>query len=242
MKHFFITGTSRGIGKALAELLLNNDQNRVTGISRTSTIKHLHYNHITTDLSNTAETESIFFPDMKDVEEIVLVNNSGVISEIVRAGKYKNLAIIYDYNVNLISPAILMNNFIKKYQLYTNKRTILNISSGAGRHVIDAWSVYCSSKAGLDMFSKTADLEQTFQAAEHRIKILSLAPGVVDTAMQEKLRNSDENEFSGKDKFVDLKKNNELARPEHVAEQLQKILSHPETIEEVLVDIRTLTN
>jgi benzil reductase ((S)-benzoin forming) len=242
MKHFFITGTSKGIGKALAELLLNNNQNRVTGISRTSTIKHLNYSHITTDLSNTAETESIFFPDMKDVEEIVLVNNSGVISEIVRAGKYKNLGIIYDYNVNLISPAILMNNFIKKYQLYTNKRTILNISSGAGRHAIDAWSVYCSSKSGLDMFSKTADLEQTFQAPEHRIKILSLAPGVVDTAMQEKLRNSDENEFSEKDKFVNLKKNNELTRPEQVAEQLQKILSHPETIEEVLVDLRTLTN
>ena len=92
------------------------------------------------------------------------------------------------------------------------------------------------------MFSKTADLEQTFQAPEHRIKILSLAPGVVDTAMQEKLRNSDENEFSEKDKFVNLKKNNELTRPEQVAEQLQKILSHPETIEEVLVDLRTLTN
>ena len=61
MKHFFITGTSRGIGKALAETLLENDNNEVTGISRTRSIKHPNYKHITTDLSNLSDTESIFF-------------------------------------------------------------------------------------------------------------------------------------------------------------------------------------
>jgi benzil reductase ((S)-benzoin forming) len=56
-----------------------------------------------------------------------------------------------------------MNNFIKKYQTYTNKRTILNVSSGAGRHAIDAWSVYCASKSALDMISETINTEQNFQ-------------------------------------------------------------------------------
>jgi benzil reductase ((S)-benzoin forming) len=241
MKHFFITGTSKGIGNALAELLLKDNNNRVTGISRTNTIKHIHYSHITTDLANTGDTESFFFPDLKDFDEITLINNSGTISEIVRTGKLKNSGILNDFNVNIVSPSILMNNFIKKYQQYTNKRVILNISSGAGRHAVDAWSVYCASKSALDMFSETVNLEQNFQPVENRIRILSLAPGTVDTAMQEKLRDSDENEFSVKEKFVNLKKNNELASPEHIAESIVKIINNHETFESVILDIRYLS-
>jgi benzil reductase ((S)-benzoin forming) len=240
MKHFFITGTSKGIGKALAELLLKDHSNRVTGISRTNTIKHVNYNHITTDLSNTGDTESIFFPDLKEDDEIALINNSGVITEILRNGKMKNSGIINDFNVNIVSPAILMNNFIKKYQYYTNKRTILNISSGAGRHPVDAWSVYCASKSALDMISQTINIEQNFQPAENRIKILSLAPGVVDTDMQLKLRETNEKEFSEYKKFINLKNNNELANPEQIAKSILKIVENPDPFENVILDIRYL--
>jgi benzil reductase ((S)-benzoin forming) len=240
MKHFFITGTSKGIGKALAELLLKDSKTLVTGISRTNTIKHLNYNHMTTDLANTGDTESIFFPDLKEVDEIVLINNSGVISEILRTGKLKNTGIINDFNVNIVSPAILMNNFIKKYQQYTNKRIILNISSGAGRHPVDAWSIYCASKSALDMMTEAISLEQNFQAPENRIKVLSLAPGIVDTDMQQKLRDSDEKEFSGKKKFVNMKQNNELTNPEHVAETILKMVDNPQNLENVILDIRYL--
>jgi len=35
MKAFIITGTSSGLGKAICELILEDDNNRVLGISRT---------------------------------------------------------------------------------------------------------------------------------------------------------------------------------------------------------------
>ncbi len=240
MKHYFITGTSRGIGKSLAEILLNDKNNKVTGISRNNTIKHKNYNHITTDLSNLDDTESIFFPDIENATEIVLINNSGVLSEIKRIGRLKNKDIINDYNVNIVSPSILINNFIKKYQNYNNNRTILNVSSGAGRHTIDAWSVYCASKSALDMFSENIKLEQSFYSKENRIAIFSVAPGVIDTKLQDTIRESKKEDFSELEKFVSLKKNNELASPEETAKLLLQIIDNRNDYNNVILDVRNL--
>lgn len=240
MKQYFITGTSRGIGKAIAELILQDENNKVTGISRNDTINHKNYNHITSDLSDLSDTESIFFPDLHEAEEIVLINNSGVMSEILRMGKLKNESVINDYNVNLVSPSVLMNYFIKKYQNYTNKRTIMNISSGAGRHAVDAWSVYCASKSALDMISETISYEQTFMNKEHQINIYSVAPGVIDTVMQDQIREVSKDEFSNVSKFIDLKNNNELSNPKETAKLLLMILNNTEKYRDVICDVRNL--
>ncbi len=240
MKHYFITGTSKGIGKSLAEELLKDENNKVIGISRKNTLNHKNYNHITTDLSNLDDTESIFFPNIENASDIVLINNSGVISKIKRVGKLKTTEIINDYNVNILSPSVLINNFIKKYQAYTNKRIILNISSGAGRHTIDAWSVYCAAKSALDMFSENINLEQSFYPKLNRINIFSVAPGVVDTSMQNQIRASSDNDFSELKKFVDLKKNNKLSSPEETAINLLKIIKNYDNFKNVLLDIRNL--
>lgn len=45
MDVYFITGTSRGLGKSLAEELLNGKGNRVFGIGRNCTISHNRYHH-----------------------------------------------------------------------------------------------------------------------------------------------------------------------------------------------------
>lgn len=240
MKHYFITGTGKGIGKALAETLLQDENNKVTGISRKNSINHPNYKHITSDLSNLSETESFFFPDLHEAEEVVLINNAGVMSEIYRTGKLKNELIINDYNVNIVSPTVLMNNFIKKYQTYTNKRSIMNISSGAGRHAVDAWSVYCASKSALDMISETISLEQSFRNQEHQIKIYSVAPGVIDTFMQDQIRGVSKDEFSNVEKFINLKNNEELSSPEETAKLLLNIIDNTEKYIEVICDVRNL--
>ena len=240
MKHYFITGTGRGIGKSIAETLLENENVRVTGISRTSSIKHKNYSHITTNLGDINDTESIFFPTIENAEEIVLINNSGVISEILRVGKLKNTSVVNDYNVNIVSPSILMNNFIKKYQNYTNKRTLLNVSSGAGKHSIDAWGVYCASKSALDMFSENIKLEQTFYSEENKIKVFSVAPGVIDTQMQDQIRNTSKEDFSNVEKFITLKENNELASPKETADLLLKIINNRDNYSNVVLDVREL--
>ncbi|RLD52654.1 MAG: short-chain dehydrogenase [Bacteroidetes bacterium] len=238
MKYYFITGTSSGIGKALAEQLLKENEVNVIGISRTCTISHPNYQHFSLDLSNTEAADTFHFPKLSDTKEIVLINNAGMMSEIKRIGQQNNENILNDYNVNIVSPSILMNNFIKAYQNYTCKRIILNVSSGAGRHTVDAWSVYCASKAALDMFSKNIDIEQSFFPKEKQIKIFSVAPGVIETRMQEQIRKTSEKDFSDVKKFVNLKNDGMLSSPEETAKKLLYILENIQFFNEVISDVR----
>ena len=112
-------------------------------------------------------------------------------------------------------------------------------SSGAGRHAIDAWGAYCASKAALDMFSETISEELKGREIKNW-KIYSIAPGVVDTNMQDEIRNAKPEDFLVKKKFIDLKNNNELANPTIVASKLYEIVTGKIITSEVKLDIRSL--
>lgn len=70
--------------------------------------------------------------------------------------------------------------------------TIVNLSSGAAHRPQEGWSAYCTSKAGLAMLTKATHLEYGAQG----IRIFGLAPGVVDTDMQGRIRASGLNPVS----------------------------------------------
>jgi benzil reductase ((S)-benzoin forming) len=52
LNYYYITGTSRGIGKAFAEYLLEDPSNYVIGMSRQKTIDHPNYRHFFLDLTD----------------------------------------------------------------------------------------------------------------------------------------------------------------------------------------------
>ena len=189
MRGFIITGTSSGIGKALCELLLEDENNKVIGISRTQKIEHSNYKHISLDLNDIAEIEALEFPGWSHAEQISLIHNAGWIGPIQKMGKQELGAIAASYLINLVAPAVLSNHFIAKYSSSNAQKVILSISSGAADTAISGWSTYCSSKAGLDMLSKCIDEEYD------DIINLAIAPGKVDTPMQNDIRFADENEF-----------------------------------------------
>ena len=236
--YYYITGTSRGIGNALADLLLQNKSNYVSGISRTCSINHSNYKHIFLDLSDIHSVNNFSFEEHCSASRIVLINNSGMIGEIKRVGNLRDVTIIDTYNVNLVSPSVLINKFVRTYRTNSTEKIIVNISSGAGKYPIDAWSAYCASKAGLDLFTKVINLEQTITGEGFRI--LSVAPGVVDTQMQEMLRNSDSNEFSRLNDFVQYKKNGQLAEPKYIAYKYIEILSNMHILKEDVFSIKDL--
>ncbi len=240
MNYFFITGSSKGLGKALAELLLTDDKNIVYGIARTCSIKHPNYHHTSSDLSDISQVQTYQFPKIDDSEKIVLINNAGIVGDVKHVGNIDNQKIIDCYNLNLITPAILTNNFIKTYNNSDTDKLVLNISSGAGRHPIDGWNVYCSTKAGLDMFSQV--LGEEVKIDNNNIRVLSLAPGIIDTGMQNEIRNSDVNEFSGLEKFINYKANGDLAKPELTAQQVLRFINEHNLSENVLCSVRDLTN
>lgn len=240
MKYFFITGTSKGIGFACCKKILNSNDSLITGYSRTCTLTDSKYKHEFIDFSNIGELEKIYFPVLKNAESIVLINNSGVLGELKKVGALSNQIIENVLKVNSISPFILMNKFIESYQNYKCEKTILNISSGAGRNPGDSWSVYCASKSALDMFSLVAQKEQNLIQKEMQIRVFSVAPGVVDTPMQDYLRSIPSSDYSGVEKFINMKNNNDLLSSDYVADNLLKIIENRELIEKTLLDIRDL--
>jgi benzil reductase ((S)-benzoin forming) len=237
---FIITGTSKGIGRALLSQLLSQEEIKVIGISRTNTeIIHPNFKHISCDLTEVKEMEKRFenfFPE-GEFESIVLINNAGWVGEIGHLGKLSSQSICKIFEVNTIAPAILMNAFIKKYaQMKAAKRTVVNVSSGAASKALDGWSGYSASKSALNMLTQTAQIEADL--VQNGIRFFAVAPGVVDTDMQMEIRNASAADFSSLPKFKGLKENNQLSSPESAAEKILYLIENSEKFEGVIQDVR----
>lgn len=244
MNYYYITGTSRGIGKAIAEHLLEDPSNKVIGISRQRSIEHPNYKHFYLDLTDIAAIQDFRFELHANAKKIYLINNAGALGFIRPIGKLSSETIIKNYTLNLVAPSVLCNEFIACYDHIDCEKVILNISSGAGKSPIDGWAVYCASKAGIDMFSRVIDAEQKVRAKTPQDNIhkgfhaFSIAPGVVDTHMQEEIRGASVEDFSRLQDFIAYKTNEQLAKPEFVSKKYISILANLSKIKEVLSSIK----
>lgn len=230
----YVTGSSKGIGRALTDLLLAEDY-YVVGLSRTNDIENLNFKYERLDMSDLQAVKEFNFAT--EGAEVLLVNNAGLIGEIGAVGSIEGVDIENVINVNTIAPQILINSFVKRFKNDKGRFHVLNISSGAGKSPIDAWATYCASKAALDLFSETVAEELDWRGHENWF-VHSCAPGVVDTNMQKQIRSADLKDFKLVQKFKDLKENNELSTPIHVAQKLFEIISNPAAFSEVVISVR----
>jgi benzil reductase ((S)-benzoin forming) len=242
VNYYIITGASKGIGKAIAEELLKDENNYVVGVSRTNCIKHPNYRYQPLDFSDIEAVEhnlqKVFLP-YKDAERLVLINNAGVLGDIGYVGEnMPNERFEFVFDVNVIVPAMLMNTFLQTYQQSPCEKVIVNISSGAGQYPIDGWASYCASKAALDMLSQTVQQEQNVRGSG--VKVYALSPGVVDTAMQEHIREADEQQFSNIQRFRDYKEKGDLASPEVVGKKIVQFLHNTDKYNDVMVSVRDM--
>lgn len=238
MNYYYITGASSGIGEALARQLLGAGENVVFGLSRREAIRHPSYRHHTIDLSDLAAVRRFQFAELAEARRIVLVNNAGTLGEVGRLGALGDEAIVRGFNVNLVAPTILANNFIGAYREAAAEKVIINISSGAARHAVDGWAIYCASKAGLEMLSHVAAREQQMDRPARPFKVLSVAPGIVDTAMQAELREVAPEDFSRREEFVRYKEGGALADPRAVASKLIRLIENAMRESETAVSFR----
>ncbi len=228
MNYYFLTGTSSGIGEALVHELLLNKNNFIYGFSRTNTIDNERFIHHKLDLSLLVEVTKYKFPDLKNASRIVLINNAGTLGEIKHLGNLKSEDIITSFNVNITSVALMCNTFIHNYQELEVEKTIINISSGAAQNGYDGWGPYCTTKAGINMLTEVIDKEQKFE--KFPIKPFAIAPGVVDTYMQDLIRKTSKKDFSNIEKFHNLKSSGALYQAKDVAKKLIQYCENTNTI------------
>ncbi|TFB24919.1 (S)-benzoin forming benzil reductase [Filobacillus milosensis] len=240
MKFAIVTGASRGLGEETAKNLLTQGYNLFT-ISRkrkTNELKNLanenrqSYYHHSCDLSDLEKLNDVLYEIVtklqdQNIEELLIVNNAGMVTPIGPVGSLENHDIVKHISVNLTA-IMLMVNTMKKH-VESNRLFVVNISSGAGENGVYGWNAYCSTKSAVNMYTETAALE----AKELKSKDLHIAfsPGVMDTEMQEEIRSSDEEDFKNVDKFKQYKEEGKLRSPKEVADLLTDLIQKPDEIE-----------
>lgn len=158
-----ITGTSQGIGKAIAEKFLSN-RHQVIGIDRQQqTLTYDSYIHYQCDIR---EYDSL--PDIEDVD--ILINNAGCQNE-------------SDIDTNLKA----LIKVTEKYGIRPGIRSILNIGSASG-HTGAEFPEYCASKGGLIAYTKNVAL----RVAAYGATCNSLDPGGVFTPLNDCVVNDPE--------------------------------------------------
>ncbi len=213
-----ITGTSQGIGKAIAESFLKDEQ-EVIGIGRKHTIVHPNYRAVICDLSNQQEVEDLVI--QLPNEPITFIHNAGILGQVNRFSDQNSLDFMKVMQVNLNAGIQLIHKIIRQVPL-KQQLDIVAISSGAAKRAIPSWAAYCSSKAALEMWMETVYLEEI--ELGRNVRFYAVAPGVVDTQMQVEIRQVETAYFSSINQFRQLKENNELLSPQIVAEKLRKLL------------------
>ncbi|WP_229750724.1 SDR family NAD(P)-dependent oxidoreductase [Paenibacillus nasutitermitis] len=229
MAVIIMTGTSQGIGAAMAHVLLERGH-RLVGISRRrndALIQAFPTELVCmeADLADTAGLgplmERIFQQMGTDEERVCLVNNAAVLAPLRNAEQCDSAEIARHMQINLIAPMILTSLFAKHTSGLRGEKRVLNISSGSARYLLPGMSCYCTAKAGLDTFTACVGLEQ--QNKEYPLQIASVWPGMNETQMQEEARRQDGG-FQNAEMFIEAKKNGRLHSPDETARKLADLL------------------
>ena len=171
---------------------------------------------------------------------VTLINTAGVLAPLRSAADTDLAALTQVLRVGLEAPLLLAAVFLHGTRDWSARRRLgvklLNISSGLGRRGMAGSAAYCAAKAGLDNASRALALEEAQQPWPARI--VSLAPGVIDTDMQVQLRAGDPAEFPEHDRFVDLQRSGKLWSADVAAQAVLKWLERADFGERVVVDVR----
>lgn len=146
--------------------------------------------------------------------QVLLVNNAGLVSPIGPPGGQGAAAVMQAVALNVAAPLALADAWVAATAGVPDRR-IVHISSGAARNAYAGWSVYCATKAALDMHARAVQLD-----AVAGLRIESLAPGVVDTGMQAHIRATDASRFPLVGRFQGLHRDGALQSPSDVARRL----------------------
>ncbi|MEM7307778.1 MAG: SDR family NAD(P)-dependent oxidoreductase [Planctomycetota bacterium] len=230
MKFALITGTSRGIGVALAEALLERGW-RVTGCARGPAPESLQregYAHFEVDLSDRDATVAAFDPerpelaDLARAERPALVHNAAVLGTDPISGLELG-GVVDALTVNVATPLWLTGWFLRHTAPAAELR-VVEVSSGAAKSAYPGWSVYCASKAALLRMGEVLAVEaqEVEELRGRRLAVLSYAPHVVATDMQAEIRATGAARFPRHQRFLDLHANGELVPAEAPAGDLAR--------------------
>ncbi|OGG90752.1 hypothetical protein A3G12_01055 [Candidatus Kaiserbacteria bacterium RIFCSPLOWO2_12_FULL_54_10] len=216
-----ITGVSSGLGKALFDELHSVGE-RLICISRRFLEEQKagageNVSLLACDLSKSGEVERTIEKLRKLVRtgEVIFIDNAAIIQPIGSVGALQSGQVNAAAETNFISPIRITNALAALIGIRT--LTVIHVSTGAARHPIVGWPLYCATKAGLKMFYAVVAAQEK---SSGRIRVHEFDPGIMDTPMQAVIREASPNEFPRSEEFKNYKKDHELSDPHTVAKRL----------------------
>lgn len=192
-----LTGSNRGIGKAILEVFARNGAN-IWACARKADDKFTDY--ITNLAKATGVTISPVYFDLADAEQVkagaktimsakqpvdILVNNAGIIYtalfQMTSADKMKEV-----FEINYFSQ-MLLTQYITRIMTRQKSGSIINISSSAAIDCNRGRSAYAASKAALLCATKVMAKE----LAGYNIRVNAIAPGLTETDMMRESTSED---------------------------------------------------
>jgi benzil reductase ((S)-benzoin forming) len=228
----FVTGASGGIGRAVARAVPFDA--RVLDLSRSPGDAG---EPVATDLATAPGWQTARETFAREIASgdwarIVLVHCAGTLDPIGYAGEVDPDAYRRSVLLNAAAPQILGEAFlaalsarrlrVRAPAAREPEAHLMLLSSGAASRVYEGWSAYCAGKAAVEHWVRTVAAEQATRGSGCRV--IAVAPGVVQTAMQDQIRATPERDFPSVERFRDLHEAGELRSPETVARELWGLL------------------
>lgn len=178
-----ITGTSRGIGKFLAEHYLTSGF-FVMGCSRNlPEIEHPDYHHFSIDVSNEQEILEVFKYIRKEVKRLdVLINNAAINPAILSAALLPYNTVQNVFKVNVFAPMLFCREAVKIMSRSKFGR-IINLGSMASKHEVPGEALYTSTKASIIAYTRVLAKEVNRSGITANV----VAPSAIRTELSEKI-------------------------------------------------------
>ena len=248
-KHLtLLTGASRGMGRAMAEQLLDaghtlvcisrKTDDALAAKAKASGAALLQWSFDLAAAEAAAERIAAWLAtqDAQAFDSVTLINNAGTVGRLGPLEKGDAADLVQSLRIGLEAPLLLTAAFLRATSTWRGARKVLNISSGLGRNAMASQAPYCASKAGMDHFSRAVALEEALRP--NGAKIVSLAPGVIDTDMQVAMRGTDPSLFPDRGRFEKLKADGLLDSPATAAGKVLAYLARADFGSKPVADVR----
>lgn len=222
----FISGASRGVGAGLAERFAEAGL-RLVLCSRTPPAL---------SESETVIAAALDVRDEKALDALVgqveerfgsidlWINNAGVLDPIgpIRGVSLEDFREHID--INLSGVFVGSRTYVRHLRRLQRRGVLINVSSGAAWNPYAGWGAYCAGKAGVERLTEVVALEE----AEIGLRAHSIAPGVIDTAMQSLIRASSAEDFPDVEHFKERKRSGNFNSVRFVADEFLAIAFDPD--------------
>jgi 3-oxoacyl-[acyl-carrier protein] reductase len=234
-KVVIVTGAGRGLGRAAAVAMAKEGANLII-VSRTPR----ELEETAAMIKGDGGTVVILEGDMALPEDVkrtvvtalesfgridILMNNAAIITPMKPCHEITEDEWRYALDVDLMAPIMLAREVIPT-MIGQGGGKIINVTSGLAEIVLSPFAVYSVAKAALNHLTRI----MAFELKKYNIQVNGLDPGLMDTRMQEEIRDAGTAALgvAVHRRFVDYREQGLLAPPEKLA-RLALFLASPES-------------